>query len=168
MLSLVVPEDRIAGVCRALLDEKSREVLFSLQKGPLTSEKISEVLVISSNDAKDRLERLLEEKLVRKVSGAGNGPDLYALEFSMEIPDGCPQPELAEELYSALGESLYSFLEKNSDRISALCDAMGASLGRAVEQLFLSSISKLVQDLHSEMEDEDKRLSAHLGGARTT
>ncbi|MDI9644024.1 MAG: winged helix-turn-helix domain-containing protein [Candidatus Verstraetearchaeota archaeon] len=168
MVCLVVDDDRLAGTCSALLDEKSREVLLSLQKGPLTLDQLSEMLIISKKDAKDRIERLTEAKLVRRTPGIAGGPDLYSLEFSMEIEGACPDQSLVEELYQEIGNSFFSFLEKNSDKISALCDSMGASLGRAVEQVFLSSVSRVVKDLQIEINEEDRRLSAHLGTIQPT
>ncbi len=67
-----------------------------------------------------------------------------------------------------MAESFYSFLDRNSEKVSDLCDELGASLGRAVEQIFLSAITKVVKDLQSEMLEEDKRLSAHLSGSAPT
>lgn len=163
MACLVVPDEKLAEVCSALLDEKSREALLSLQKGPLTMDQISETLLISKKDASDRLDKLVNAKLVRRIPGIGKGPDLYALEFSIEISEG-NDSELAEDLYQVMAESFYSFLDKNSEKVSDLCDALGASLGRTVEQIFLSAIAKIVKDLQSEMLEEDKRLSAHIGG----
>jgi len=163
----VVHDKKLAEVCSALLDEKSREVLLSLQKGPLTMDQMSEALLISKKDASDRLEKLVNGNLVRRIPGIGKGPDLYALEFSIAIGDE-NSPELAEDLYQAMAESLYSFLDRNSERVSDLCDELGASLGRAVEQLFLTAIARIVRDLQSEMQDEDRRLSAHLGGETPT
>ncbi|MEN3035478.1 MAG: winged helix-turn-helix domain-containing protein [Candidatus Methanosuratincola sp.] len=167
MACLVVHDKKLAEVCSALLDEKSREVLLSLQKGPLTIDQMSEALLVSKKDASDRLDKLVDGKLVRRISGTGKGPDLYALEFSIAIGDE-NSPELAEDLYQAMAESLYSFLDRNSERVSDLCDELGASLGRAVEQLFLAAIAKIVGDLQIEMQDEDRRLSAHLGGEAPT
>lgn len=168
MVCLVVDDEKLLGVCSALLDEKSREVLISLQKGPLTLDQISELVIISKKDAEDRLERLAGAKLVRKTPGTGGGPDLFSLEFSMEIGGASLDQSLVEDLYHAIGESFFSFLEKNPERISALCDSMGASLGRAVEQAFLSSVSKVVKDLQSELGEEDRSLSAHLGSVKPT
>ncbi len=167
MVCLVVPDEKLAEVCRALLDDKSREVLLSLQKGPLTTDRISETLLISKKDASDRLDKLLNANLVRRIPVKGEGPDLYALEFSIEFGEGSDSG-LAEDLYQVLAESFYSFLDRNSEKVSDLCDELGASLGRAVEQIFLSAITKVVKDLQSEMLEEDKRLSAHLSGSAPT
>ncbi|MBC7120237.1 MAG: hypothetical protein H5T33_01455 [Candidatus Methanosuratus sp.] len=168
MVCLVVPDEKLAEVCGALLDEKSREVLLSLRRGPLTRDQLSDILMISDKDAADRLENLVGSELVRRIPGTGNGPDLYALEFSMEISGEHINSELAEDLYQAMAESFYSFLDKNSEKFSDLCEALGASLGRAVEQIFLASVSKIVKNLQSELQEEDRRLSAHMGGTAPT
>ncbi|MDI9608691.1 MAG: hypothetical protein QFX34_00245 [Candidatus Verstraetearchaeota archaeon] len=167
MACLVVPDEKLAEVCSALLDDKSREALLSLQKGPLTMDRMSEVLLISKKDASDRLDKLVNARLVRRIPGKGKGPDLYALEFSIGIGEGSDS-ELEEDLYQVVAESFYSFLDRNSEKVSDLCDELGASLGRAVEQIFLSAIAKIVKDLQSEMLEEDKRMSAHLGGEAPT
>ncbi|MEJ5293175.1 MAG: winged helix-turn-helix domain-containing protein [Candidatus Methanosuratincola sp.] len=167
MVCLVVPDEKLAAVCSALIDDKSREVLLSLKKGPLTMDRMSEALLISKKDASDRLEKLVNAKLVRRIPGKGESSDLYALEFSIEVGDG-KESVLAEELYQVMAESFYSFLDRNSEKVSDLCDELGASLGRAVEQIFLSAIAKIINDLQSEMLEEDKRLSVHLGGGSPT
>jgi len=90
------------------------------------------------------------------------GVPIFSLDFSIERLGSPYDKKIAEPLASDLSKTLHSFLESNADGVSVSCQNIGISLGRAVEQLFLSSFSLIMNDLQSEIADEDKALSKAL------
>ncbi len=161
MVSLTIADDKLPVLCSSIMDEQLREIILLLSDGPLNAEKTAEILGITQQDSEGRLERLHSAGLVRKTVVPG-GILLFSLDFSMERLGSAFDKKVAEPLASDLSKTLHSFLESNAKEVSASCERIGISLGRAVEQLFLSSFSAIMNDLQSEIADEDKALSKAL------
>lgn len=161
MVSLTIADDKLPAFCSSMMDEQLRETILLLSDGPLNAEKIVDILGVTQQDSEGRLERLHSAGLVRKTCVQGGVP-IFSLDFSIERLGSPYDKKIAEPLASDLSKTLHSFLESNADEVSLSCQNIGISLGRAVEQLFLSSFSLIMKDLQSEIADEDKTLSKAL------
>ena len=159
MVTLVIPEEKLLGFANAYMDEELREVMFFLQDGPMTQESMAEILKVKEDALIKRLDRLRELGLVRRIISTDSHSDLYALELSLERFGGYPKRKTVKMLSDAMSEPIVPFLEANSQEISVLCENYGMSVGRAIEQLLLSSFSRIIEDYKAEIIEEDKRIS---------
>lgn len=159
MVTLVIPEEKLLGFANAYMDEELREVMFFLQDGPMTQESMAEILKVKEDALVKRLDRLRELGLVRRIISTDSRSDLYALEFSLERFGGYPKRKTVKMLSDAMCEPIVPFLEANSQEVGALCETYGMSIGRAIEQLLLSSFSRIIEDYKAEIVEEDKRIS---------
>jgi DNA-binding Lrp family transcriptional regulator len=159
MVTLVIPEEKLLGFANAYMNEELREVMFFLQDGPMTQESMTEILKVKEDVLVKRLDRLRELGLVRRIISTDSRLDLYALELSLERFGGYPKRKTTKMLSDAMCEPIVPFLEANSQEIGALCETYGMSVGRAIEQLLLSSFSKIIEDYKAEIVEEDKMIS---------
>jgi len=163
MVSLVIEDEYLLSFANAFKEDTLREVIFCLQDGPMTLDTIAESLKIKEEDLSPRLDALTSMNLVRRVKPSNSGPELYALGFAMEKFGGYPKTKLVRTLSEAMSEVIPSFLEQHAGEIESICESTGTSMGRCVEQLFLSAFSWIMGDLQGEVLEEDKRLCETLG-----
>ncbi len=161
MVSLTIADDKLPAFCSSIMDEALREIILLLSDGPLNAEKIAEIMGITQQDSEGRLERLYSAGLVRKTR-VPEGVLLFSLDFSMERLGSPYDKKIAEPLASDLSKTIQSFLESHASEVSSSCSNIGMSLGRAVEQLFLTSFSSIMGRLQAEIVEEDKGLSKAL------
>jgi len=162
MVSLVIEDEYLLSFANAFKEDTLREVIFCLQDAPMTLDTIAETLNIKEEDLSPRLDALTSMNLVRRVKSGKSGPDLFALGFAMEKFGGYPKTRLVRTLSDAMSEVIPSFLEQHAGDIEMLCESTGTSMGRCVEQLFLSAFSRIMGDLQGEVLEEDKRLCETL------
>jgi len=162
MVSLVIEDEYLLSFANAFKEDTLREVIFCLQDAPMALDTIAETLKIKEEDLSPRLDALISMNLVRRVHSHNSGPDLYALGFAIEKFGGYPKTKLVRLLSDAMSEVIPSFLEEHAGEIESLCETTGISMGRCVEQLFLSTFSSIMSNLQGEVLEEDKRLSETL------
>jgi predicted transcriptional regulator len=162
MVSLIIEDEYLLSFANAFKEDTLREVIFCLQDAPMTLDTIAEILNLKKEDLSPRLDALISMNLVRRVQSRNSGPDLYELGFVMEKFGGYPKTKLVRLLSDAMSEVIPSFLEEHADEIESSCETTGISMGRCVEQLFLSTFSRIMSDLQGEILEEDKRLCETL------
>jgi len=167
MVTIVIPEEILSGFANAFMDEKLRAVIFLLQDGPLTEDRIAGVIRVKKDDVSKRLESLLDYGLVRRMPLGEGKPDMYSLAFSMERFSGYPNNKMVRLLSESMSDIISPLLEKYSDQIGEICDSRGIALSRNVEQLLLSSFSAIIEELKPEVLDEDKRICEKFASERT-
>jgi len=166
MVTLVVPDENLAAFASAFLDPNMRDVIFFLQDGPMTEDKMAEILKVKKEDLSPMLDKLRDMKLVNRTPLGEGQSDMYSLEFSMEKFGGYPKPKTARALSEEMSDLIQPFLEKYGEEIGSMCDSRGIALGRGVEQLLLSAFSRIIDDLRLEVQDEDKRICEKFKGEK--
>jgi len=164
VVTIVIDEKQLLAFSNAYEDDGLREIIFFLLDGPISQERMANMLKVSEEDLAKRLDRLREVGLVRRIVSTESRSDLYSLDFSLERPLGYPKPKTTRMLSDAIAEPIMPFLEAHFQELSALAETNGISLGRAIEQLLLSSFSRIMENYRAEIVEEDKRILEKFKG----
>jgi len=163
MVSIVMPDAKLANFCIAMSDENMQRAILSLISGPLDKLQMATLLRKSPEDVETEVNALIALGLIRRVRQPNADREIYALEFSMGRLSKHQDAKIVGELSEEISGVIYNFLEEHAEEIASGCAKSGASLGREVEQLLLATFSKIMEQYGHEIRAEDQRLCKASG-----
>lgn len=163
MVSIVLPDAKLANFCIAMADENMQTAILSLISGPLDKSQMAALLRKTPHDVEAEINTLVALGLIRRVRQPNSDREMYALEFSMGRLSKHQDAKMVGELSEEISEVIYNFLEEHAEEITGSCSKSGASLGREVEQLLLAAFSKIMEQYGREIRAEDQRLCKASG-----